>query len=138
MLFSLPKKVLQMYSEIWFPDFDSEKWLSSLLSIRLNWKAREEKGKLVCKISETNFSRLKVPIFLEKSHNILDSKTVECLVMESTKVYHIQRERTPVKERDCIRKRCLLDRPVGWIFLITDAHTVCISSESQGQRPTKK
>ena len=33
----LPKNVLQMYSEIWFPDrLDSEKWLSSLLSIRLN------------------------------------------------------------------------------------------------------
>ena len=28
-----------MYSEIWLPDrLDSEKWLSSLLSIRLNWK----------------------------------------------------------------------------------------------------
>ena len=35
----LPKKVEQMYSEIWLPDLlDSEKWLSSLLSIRLNWK----------------------------------------------------------------------------------------------------
>ena len=33
-----PRKVLQMYSEIWFPDFDSENKLSSLLSIRLNWK----------------------------------------------------------------------------------------------------
>ena len=33
-----PKKVLHIYSEIWFPDFDSEKWLSSLLSIRLNWE----------------------------------------------------------------------------------------------------
>ena len=33
----LPKNVLQMYSEIWLPDrLDSEKWLSSLLSIRLN------------------------------------------------------------------------------------------------------
>ena len=31
-----PRKVLQMYSEIWFPDFDSENKLSSLLSIRLN------------------------------------------------------------------------------------------------------
>ena len=36
----LPKKVLQMYSEIWFPDFDSEKWLSSLFSIRLNCKIK--------------------------------------------------------------------------------------------------
>ena len=35
---NLPKNVLQMYSDIWLPDFDSEKWLSSLLSIRLNWK----------------------------------------------------------------------------------------------------
>ena len=33
----LPKNVLQMYSEIWFPDLlDSAKWLSSLFSIRLN------------------------------------------------------------------------------------------------------
>ncbi len=31
-----PRKVLQMYSEIWLPDLDSLKWLSSLLSIRLN------------------------------------------------------------------------------------------------------
>ena len=37
---SSPKKVLQIYSEIWFPDFDSEKWLSSLLSIRLNWNKK--------------------------------------------------------------------------------------------------
>ena len=33
----LPRKVLQIYSEIWFPDFDSEKWLNSLFNIRLNW-----------------------------------------------------------------------------------------------------
>ena len=33
-----PRNVLQMYSEIWLPDFDSEKWLSSLFSIRLNCK----------------------------------------------------------------------------------------------------
>ncbi len=26
-----------MYSDIWLPDLDSEKWLSSLFSIRLNW-----------------------------------------------------------------------------------------------------
>jgi len=33
----LPKNVEQMYSEIWLPDrLDSEKWLSSLFSIRLN------------------------------------------------------------------------------------------------------
>lgn len=32
----LPKKVLQIYSEIWLPDFDSEKWLNSLFSMRLN------------------------------------------------------------------------------------------------------
>ena len=32
----LPKNVLQIYSETWFPDLDSEKWLSSLFSIRLN------------------------------------------------------------------------------------------------------
>ena len=32
-----------MYSEIWLPErLDSEKWLSSLLSIRLNWKGKEE------------------------------------------------------------------------------------------------
>ena len=31
-----PRKVLQIYSEIWLPDLDSEKWLSSLFSIRLN------------------------------------------------------------------------------------------------------
>ena len=38
-LVCLPKKVLQMYSDIWLlPDFDSEKWLSSLFSMRLNWK----------------------------------------------------------------------------------------------------
>ena len=41
---SLPRKVLQMYSEIWLPDLDSEKWLSSLLSMRLNWKGRDESG----------------------------------------------------------------------------------------------
>ena len=36
-LVGLPKKVLQMYSDIWLvPDFDSEKWLSSLFSMRLN------------------------------------------------------------------------------------------------------
>jgi hypothetical protein len=34
---NLPKNVEQMYSEIWLPDrLDSEKWLSSLFSIRLN------------------------------------------------------------------------------------------------------
>ena len=33
---NLPRNVLQMYSEIWFPDLDSENKLSSLLSIRLN------------------------------------------------------------------------------------------------------
>ena len=34
---NLPKKVEQMYSEIWLPDrLDSEKWLSSLFSMRLN------------------------------------------------------------------------------------------------------
>lgn len=33
----LPRNVEQMYSDIWFPDLlDSEKWLSSLLSILLN------------------------------------------------------------------------------------------------------
>ena len=32
----LPRKVLQMYSDIWLPDLDSEKWLSSLFNIRLN------------------------------------------------------------------------------------------------------
>ena len=41
---NLPKNVLQMYSDIWLPDFDSEKWLSSLLSIRLNWNWRQESG----------------------------------------------------------------------------------------------
>jgi hypothetical protein len=31
-----------MYSEIWFPDrLDSEKWLSSLLSILLNWNQKK-------------------------------------------------------------------------------------------------
>ncbi len=44
---SVPKKVLQMYSDIWFPDFDSEKWLSSLLSMRLNWKRKQNKGHFV-------------------------------------------------------------------------------------------
>ena len=33
----LPRKVLQIYSDIWFPDLDSEKWLNSLFNIRLNW-----------------------------------------------------------------------------------------------------
>lgn len=37
----LPKKVEQMYSEIWLPDLlDSEKWLSSLFSILLNCKQK--------------------------------------------------------------------------------------------------
>ena len=43
---NLPKNVLQMYSDIWLPDFDSEKWLSSLLSIRLNWKKKVWKSAL--------------------------------------------------------------------------------------------
>ena len=37
----LPRNVVQIYSDIWFPDLDSEKWLSSLLSIRLNWKYKK-------------------------------------------------------------------------------------------------
>jgi hypothetical protein len=42
-MFDLPKNVEQMYSDIWFPDLlDSEKWLSSLFSIRLNWNRREQ------------------------------------------------------------------------------------------------
>ena len=32
-----------MYSDIWLPDLDSEKWLSSLLSIRLNWKKEKKR-----------------------------------------------------------------------------------------------
>ena len=47
----IPRKVLQMYSEIWLPDLDSEKWLSSLLSMRLNWKeetrAERVRGRLI-------------------------------------------------------------------------------------------
>jgi hypothetical protein len=36
-VYNLPRKVEQMYSDIWFPDLlDSEKWLSSLFNIRLN------------------------------------------------------------------------------------------------------
>ena len=41
MSYKLPKNVLQMYSDIWLPDFDSEKWLSSLFNIRLNWKKQQ-------------------------------------------------------------------------------------------------
>lgn len=34
----LPKKVLEMYSETWFPDrLISDRWVSSLFSILLNW-----------------------------------------------------------------------------------------------------
>lgn len=44
----LPKNVEQMYSDIWFPDLlDSEKWLSSLFSIRLNWNIREHTIKIL-------------------------------------------------------------------------------------------
>lgn len=32
----LPRNVRKIYSEIWLPDLDSENWLNSLLSIRLN------------------------------------------------------------------------------------------------------
>lgn len=38
----LPRKVEQMYSDIWLPDLlDSEKWDSSLFNMRLNWNKTE-------------------------------------------------------------------------------------------------
>lgn len=53
---NLPRKVLKMYSEIWFPDFDdSEKWLNSLFSILLNCKKKHTNIKLKYLDKENDF-----------------------------------------------------------------------------------
>jgi len=40
----LPKKVLEMYSDTWLPErLISDRWLSSLFSILLNWKKKKMK-----------------------------------------------------------------------------------------------
>lgn len=44
--FDLPRKVVEMYSDTWFPErLISDKWDSSLFNILLNW--REEKAQRV-------------------------------------------------------------------------------------------
>lgn len=51
----LPKKVEQIYSEIWLPErLDSEKWLSSLFNIRLNCNQKDESA---AHVSETKGER---------------------------------------------------------------------------------
>lgn len=46
----LPKNVFDIYSETWLPDLlISDRWVSSRLSILLNWKGTTKKYKLVIK-----------------------------------------------------------------------------------------
>ena len=65
---NLPRKVEKMYSDIWFPErLDSEKWPSSLLSMRLNWKRKTQWVKMV-KLDNAKAHCWKIATFSSNFH----------------------------------------------------------------------